>query len=81
MVPMLDAGTTDSRFFRERRIPAYGLSPFALAPEDSGGIHGADERLPLAELDRGVERMRRIVASYAAAPAAAAARTRRRQTD
>jgi acetylornithine deacetylase/succinyl-diaminopimelate desuccinylase-like protein len=70
VVPMLDAGTTDSRFFRERRIAAYGLSPFALAPEDSGGIHGADEHLPLAELDRGVERMRRIVASYAAAPAA-----------
>jgi acetylornithine deacetylase/succinyl-diaminopimelate desuccinylase-like protein len=66
VAPMLDSGTTDSRFFRERRIPAYGLSPFALGPDDSGGIHGADEHLPLAELDRGVERMRRIVAAYAA---------------
>jgi len=69
VVPMLDAGTTDSRFFRERRVPAYGLAPFALGPDDSGGIHGADEHLPLAELDRGVERMRRIVAAYAAVPA------------
>ncbi|HVR07695.1 MAG TPA: M20/M25/M40 family metallo-hydrolase [Thermoanaerobaculia bacterium] len=68
VAPMLDSGTTDSRFFRERRVPAYGLSPFALGPDDSGGIHGADEHLPLAELDRGVERMRRIVAAYAAAP-------------
>jgi len=67
VVPMLDAGTTDSRFFRERRVPAYGLAPFALGPDDSGGIHGADEHLPLAELDRGVERMRRIVRAYAAA--------------
>jgi acetylornithine deacetylase/succinyl-diaminopimelate desuccinylase-like protein len=66
VVPMLGAGTTDSRFFRERRVPAYGLSPFALAPEDSIGIHGADEHLPLRELDRGVERMRRLVAAYAA---------------
>jgi len=70
VAPMLDSGTTDSRFFRERRVPAYGLSPFALGPDDSGGIHGADEHLPLAELDRGVERMRRIVAAYAAAPGA-----------
>ncbi|MBV8200125.1 MAG: M20/M25/M40 family metallo-hydrolase [Acidobacteria bacterium] len=68
VAPMLDSGTTDSRFFRERRVPAYGLSPFALGPDDSGGIHGADEHLPLAELDRGVERMRRIVAAYALAP-------------
>ncbi|HXO27832.1 MAG TPA: M20/M25/M40 family metallo-hydrolase [Thermoanaerobaculia bacterium] len=72
VVPMLDAGTTDSRFFRERRVPAYGLAPFALGPDDSGGIHGADEHLPLAELDRGVARMRRIVAAYAAVPAGAA---------
>jgi acetylornithine deacetylase/succinyl-diaminopimelate desuccinylase-like protein len=74
VAPMLDSGTTDSRFFRERRIPAYGLAPFALGPDDSGGIHGADEHVPLAELDRGVERMRRIVAAYAEVPAAAGGR-------
>ena len=58
-----------SRKKRESVVPAYGLAPFALGPEDSGGIHGVDEHLPLAELERGVERMRRIVAAYAAAPA------------
>ncbi len=67
VVPMLDAGTTDSRFFRQRQIPAYGVAPFVLGAQDSGGIHGADEHLPLAELDHGVERMRRIVFAYAAA--------------
>jgi acetylornithine deacetylase/succinyl-diaminopimelate desuccinylase-like protein len=66
VAPMLGAGATDSRFFRERRVPAYGLAPFTLAPEDAGGIHGPDEHLPLRELDRGVERMRRLVAAYAA---------------
>jgi acetylornithine deacetylase/succinyl-diaminopimelate desuccinylase-like protein len=76
VVPMLGAGTTDSRFFRERRVPAYGLAPFALGPEDSGGIHGADEHLPLRELDRGVERMRRLAAAYAAATPAGGARRR-----
>ena len=74
VVPMLDPGTTDSRFFRERGVPAYGVAPFALGPEDSGGIHGADEHVPLTELDRGVERMRRIVAAYAAVPGRGAPR-------
>ena len=66
VVPTFIAGFTDSRFFRERGIPAYGLSPFKLSPEDSKGIHSTDERIPLAEIDRGVERMRRILTAYAA---------------
>jgi len=70
VVPTFVPGFTDSRFFRERRIPAYGLSPFALGGEDTRGIHNPDERIPLAELDRGVARMRRILAAYAANPAA-----------
>ena len=65
VVPAFIPGFTDSRFFRERGIPAYGVSPFKLAPGDSAGIHGPDERIPVAELDRGIERMRRIVAAYA----------------
>jgi len=65
VVPTFVPGFTDSRFFRERRIPAYGLSPFALGGEDTRGIHNPDERIPLAELDRGVARMRRILAAYA----------------
>jgi acetylornithine deacetylase/succinyl-diaminopimelate desuccinylase-like protein len=66
VVPAFIAGFTDSRFFRERGIPAYGFLPFKLAPEDTEGIHGPNERIPLAEFDRGVERMRRVVALYAA---------------
>jgi acetylornithine deacetylase/succinyl-diaminopimelate desuccinylase-like protein len=69
VVPTFIAGFTDSRFFRERGIPAYGLSPFKLSPDDSKGIHSTDERIPLAEIDRGVERMVRILERYAA-PAA-----------
>lgn len=66
VVPAMVPGFTDARFFRERGIAAYGLSPFALGPGDSAGVHGADERIPLDELDRGVDRTRRIVAAYAA---------------
>lgn len=66
VVPTFVPGFTDSRFFRERGIPAYGITPFALSGEDMRGIHNPDERIPLAELDRGVERMRRAVELYAA---------------
>jgi acetylornithine deacetylase/succinyl-diaminopimelate desuccinylase-like protein len=66
VVPAMVPGFTDSRYFRERGIAAFGLSPFALESHDLRGIHGPDERIPLSELDRGVERTRRIVAAYAA---------------
>ena len=63
VVPAFIAGFTDSRYFRERGVPAYGISPFALPGEALRGIHGPDERIPLKELDRGTARMRRIVAA------------------
>ncbi len=66
VVPAFIAGFTDSRYFRERGIPAYGVSPFFLEPQDFSGIHGPNESIPLGELDRGVERMKQIVAACAA---------------
>ena len=67
VVPAFIAGFTDSRWFRERGIAAYGVDPFALSGEVRRGIHGPDERIPVAELRAGIERMRRIVAGYAGA--------------
>jgi acetylornithine deacetylase/succinyl-diaminopimelate desuccinylase-like protein len=65
VIPAFISGFTDARYFRERGIPAYGVSPFVLDPEVLRGIHGVDERIPLAEFEAGVERMRRIVEAYA----------------
>jgi len=65
VVPAFIGGFTDSRFFRQRGIPAYGIAPFAAGGEDLSGIHGVDERLSLEELDRGVDRVRRLVTSWA----------------
>ena len=65
VVPVFVYGMTDSRHFRERGIPAYGFFPFVLAGDEMMGIHGADESIPVAELERGVERMRRVVAALA----------------
>jgi acetylornithine deacetylase/succinyl-diaminopimelate desuccinylase-like protein len=69
-VPAFIAGITDSRWFRERGIPAYGVSPFELEVADTRTVHGADERIPLAAFERGVERMRRIVRTLVEGPAA-----------
>jgi acetylornithine deacetylase/succinyl-diaminopimelate desuccinylase-like protein len=65
VVPAMISGFTDSRYFRERGIAAYGLSPFVLDGDDQRGIHSTDERIPLAELDRGVERTRKLLSFYA----------------
>lgn len=66
VVPAFISGFTDSRFFRQRGIPAYGFLPLKLAPGDTEGIHGPNERISLTELDRGVERMRRVLSLYTA---------------
>jgi acetylornithine deacetylase/succinyl-diaminopimelate desuccinylase-like protein len=68
VVPAFIPGFTDSRYFRARGITTYGLSPFALESDALHGIHGPDERIPLDELDRGVERFRRLVRSFVTGP-------------
>ena len=66
IVPQMAAGTTDSRYFRQRGIAAYGFSPFILDGEYTRTVHGHDERIPITEFDAGVERMTRLVAAWAA---------------
>ncbi len=68
VVPILISGTTDSRYFRQRGIPSYGFSPFALEPPELRGIHAKDERIPADVLLRGVETMRRILLAYGKSP-------------
>ena len=61
VVPTFMTGTTDSRFFRQRGIPAYGFSPFSLNADDLRGIHALDESIPADELLRGIVTLRRVV--------------------
>jgi acetylornithine deacetylase/succinyl-diaminopimelate desuccinylase-like protein len=61
VVPFFSPGFTDSRHFRRMGIPAYGISPFTLEPQDVLGIHGIDEHIPLDAFDRGTDRLRRVV--------------------
>ena len=68
VMPVFIAGTTDARYFRERGIPAYGFSPFLLTSVDSIGIHDADESIPTAVFEDGVERMIEVVRDLAGSP-------------
>ena len=56
-IPLLLSGVTDARFFCQLGIQTYGFVPLLL-PADfnfSGTIHAADERVPVAALDFGVQ--------------------------
>ncbi len=67
VVPVFIAGITDSRYFRARGIPAYGLQPFELEADLLRTVHSVDERIPLAAFRRGVERFGRLVRTLVAA--------------
>ena len=47
--PGMDAGATDSVFWRALGIPSYGVSGLFMRPEDSFS-HGLDERVPASAL-------------------------------
>lgn len=69
VVPYLSPGATDSRFFRAKGSVAYGIIPLLMAPEDLGGLHGKNERIPVKELQRGKAVLWDLVNSLQAAPA------------
>jgi acetylornithine deacetylase/succinyl-diaminopimelate desuccinylase-like protein len=47
-------GFTDCNAFRARGIQCYGFRPLRLAPDAFAGMHGKDERAPLAALGEAV---------------------------
>jgi acetylornithine deacetylase/succinyl-diaminopimelate desuccinylase-like protein len=53
-LPVMMPAGTDSRFFRERGIPAYGFLPAQLDLSLTRAIHGRDERIPLDGLEMAV---------------------------
>jgi carboxypeptidase PM20D1 len=64
VAPFLSVATTDSRFFRARKVPAFGFNPVFVPAALLDTIHGKDERIPLRELGPGVrivyETLRRL---------------------
>lgn len=62
--PYLLPATTDSRFFRNHGIEAYGFSPMVLPAEIAKTIHGKDERIPIENLRLGTERLFQVVTRF-----------------
>ncbi|MBN1615485.1 MAG: M20/M25/M40 family metallo-hydrolase [Deltaproteobacteria bacterium] len=53
--PSLLVGTSDSRFFREKGILSYGITPIVISLQEVGLIHGVDERISVDNLLKGTE--------------------------
>lgn len=66
VLPIMMPAGTDSKFFREIGVPAYGFIPAELDRELTAAIHGLDERIPVRALETGVRvtyrTLRRLVA-------------------
>jgi acetylornithine deacetylase/succinyl-diaminopimelate desuccinylase-like protein len=56
VVPFCMGGGTDAKSFHTLGIPCYGFTPLSADPEgrDGAGMHGVDERVPIASLIGGV---------------------------
>lgn len=61
VTPYLSPGATDSRYFRERGITAYGFMPVIIPETELQRMHGIDERLSLENLERGVRILTEVV--------------------
>ena len=61
VVPYMSTGATDSRFFREKGIPCYGIMPAVVSNEDLSSVHGYNEKISVDNLEMGARMLVRIV--------------------
>ena len=54
VVPSLLFGASDSRYFRSKGIPCYGVCPMLIGLEDLNQVHGIDERISEENMVRGL---------------------------
>jgi acetylornithine deacetylase/succinyl-diaminopimelate desuccinylase-like protein len=66
--PAISPGFTDSNLARPKGTKAYGLVPFEIDAELLGTMHGKHERVPIAQLKRGLEVLFRAVVEASARP-------------
>ena len=55
VVPSLDFGNSDSRFFRENGIVAYGVNPSLLSSDDLKMFHGNNEKISEENMIKGTK--------------------------
>ena len=61
---MMSTGATDSRFFRAKGVPCYGMLPLPVSPEDGDSIHNHNERVLVTSIVEGVKMTWEIVEAW-----------------
>jgi acetylornithine deacetylase/succinyl-diaminopimelate desuccinylase-like protein len=59
--PVVSTGFTDSHFTRDLGIVSYGFNPIITRVGEPSGVHGNDERVPVADFRKGVTDMIAII--------------------
>jgi acetylornithine deacetylase/succinyl-diaminopimelate desuccinylase-like protein len=57
VVPTMIDGFTDSHYFRQKGLSAYGFIPIELTPADQLTVHGLNEKITVKQLGAGIRRM------------------------
>jgi acetylornithine deacetylase/succinyl-diaminopimelate desuccinylase-like protein len=57
VVPAMIDGFTDSHYFRQKGLSAYGFIPIELTPADQLTVHGLNEKITVKQLGAGIRRM------------------------
>ena len=65
VLPRLNSGYTESQMYRQLGIECYGFNPIELTGELDDTEHAANERVPVAEIRRGVKMLYEVVARAA----------------
>ncbi|HEX7345030.1 MAG TPA: M20/M25/M40 family metallo-hydrolase, partial [bacterium] len=60
IVPYLSPGMSDGTRLRRAGIPTYGLLPFPLDENETGRLHGKDERVSIEALMTGLKLVYRL---------------------
>jgi acetylornithine deacetylase/succinyl-diaminopimelate desuccinylase-like protein len=61
VLPAVSAGFTDSHYFRDLGVVAYGWSPMMLTRETLATVHGNDERISVENVRRGTRMMYQLL--------------------
>ena len=65
VIPLMGTGATDSRFFRARGVPAFGVSGLFSDPLVDARAHGRDERMSVKSYFEGQEFLYRLTKELA----------------
>jgi len=54
VVPLMDVGGSDSKHFRAKDVPCYGLTPVIIDQDEMSTVHGKNERVSIQNLHLGI---------------------------